>query len=375
MKLKLLCLIFLLCLFQAFAINYIGPSGIQQVTITLDAGVLTNSATINPISSTGFLLFNGSTTSTTTNNSVAQIAVNMPNASTIQAFRMGSQTQSVINIVAIDATTNLVKTVQFGLIPLNGATNIGSANLVTTVNTNNSAIVYLGCNKSDVSNLTPRRDLFGLTFTATNATARSAVNQGALNTNNIAFCVIEFNSNALKQNVQTFATVWGNVTNVTTHTITSVDPNNAFTIFSGQNTTEQNNTSVGRQRGSITSATNFTINCNTASNTTNTFYHSIVELNPGIISSVQRGTINLASVTTNTATISLVTPSQTFVNYVGNSETSNINYTMVNSRIKLINPTTVRAINTNTTANNINSFEVLQFIGYTSTSGLFQEGF
>lgn len=83
----------------------------------------------------------------------------------------------------------------------------------------------------------------------------------------------------------------------------------------------------------------------------------------GLVKSVQRGTINLTSVTSNTATITAVTLANCLVSYLGTTFAVATNNAAVSkARVELTNTTTVTAYQNTANANATDvSFEVLEF--------------
>lgn len=135
------------------------------------------------------------------------------------------------------------------------------------------------------------------------------------------------------------------VVETNTATITSVDMNNAFVRFLGSSGA---NTSYGNFcRVELTNAT--TVTASHFNHLSTTVSYEVIEFYPGVIKSIQRGTIAIANggVLTNTATITSVTTTQACIEDSGIEPTTDAGATTYQEEyvytLVLTNATTVTA--------------------------------
>lgn len=88
--------------------------------------------------------------------------------------------------------------------------------------------------------------------------------------------------------------------------------------------------------------------------------YTVIELKPGIIKSIQRSTITVNGVASNTATISAVDTAKSFVNNLGTSTDTGQNTSGL-ADFLLTNATTVTMTRAGSTGIAIGSFEVIEF--------------
>lgn len=110
-----------------------------------------------------------------------------------------------------------------------------------------------------------------------------------------------------------------NLTGVTTGTatITAVDTSNSFVIFLGS--TSAVATAVNRDVGrlALTNSTTVTGTQDVGHNADPTISGMVIECWPGLLKSVQQGTVTLAAAASGTATIAAVTVAKTLLLYEG----------------------------------------------------------
>lgn len=145
-----------------------------------------------------------------------------------------------------------------------------------------------------------------------------------------------------------------------TATINSIDVNNARLKFLGCNDAGSDVTAKALTRIALTNATTITASVSSAPTANLVTGFEIIEFYPGVIKSVQRGTITiLAGNTSNTGTITTLNPAKSEVSYLGATVT---NGALDLAWITLTNATTITATNNVTAAGNV-------IIGYEVSEG------
>lgn len=142
-----------------------------------------------------------------------------------------------------------------------------------------------------------------------------------------------------------------------TATITAVDPTNTMLRFLGQ--TQGGGNSGCSARIALTNGTTITGTRADATSTT-TVSFEVIEFFPGVIKSIQRGTIDTSSVNPNTATITAVDTTRAMVDHLGYSCTDTASGSPANwwTRLTLTNGTTVTA---NGGATSTTGYQVVEF--------------
>lgn len=166
---------------------------------------------------------------------------------------------------------------------------------------------------------------------------------------------------SLIKSIQRGTITIANATASNTATITAVDPNNAIVHGLGNTVNEAPNSSFVRV--TLTNSTTVTA---TRSGTVsaNTVNYEVIEYWPGLIKSVQRGTITLNSVTSATATITAVDTTKTMVEHLGasNTDASGGNGQLWLTTLVLTNATTVTAaVNTAAANSPIVGYQVIEW--------------
>lgn len=149
-----------------------------------------------------------------------------------------------------------------------------------------------------------------------------------------------------------------------TASISAVNTTYASVHFLGRGGSNNSSTNYPQDcpRLSITSSTQVTCNTNTAyASDTGEVGFCVIEWHPNAVQSVQRGTITLSAVTSNTATISSVNTANTIVLYGGESVTSNTSIATSCSYVDLASATTVRATRNTGTGTNTVSYSAVEF--------------
>lgn len=156
----------------------------------------------------------------------------------------------------------------------------------------------------------------------------------------------------------------GGVTN--TATISAVVPENcllqvSFTSQAAASSDARNSWC----RIDLTNSTTLTITINFNAGFVTTIAYQVIEFMPGVLKSVQRGTISVATgTTTNTAALATVNLAKAFVTYLGMTEDSNSSPPMWDAqgqsfKLEITNSTTVTATrNTAVASNNVIAYQI-----------------
>lgn len=339
-------------------------TNVQYGSVTIGSGVNNATATISSVdTSKSFLVYLGFTTDGAAGVSVQidMARLTLTNSTTVTANINNSSTRSVtVNFAVVEATSNLVASVQFGTVSIAASTS-GTAT-ISSVDTSRSAVFWLGHSSTSATSNT-RAYNTGVSLTsATQVTAYADLSA----TYTVSFVVVQFASAAI-QSVQQVSDAY-TTSNVTdTKTITSVTQSNAMIAFGGA-TNNASNYRDGRYSLELTSGTNvnLTRGTGTTSALTRAAYYTIVEFKSGVLkTNAQRGAIDLTSATSNTATITSVTTSKTILNYTGFRTTNNNtlqNCNIIFPKITLTNGTTVTATrNTSDSFGNNTGYEIIEF--------------
>ena len=147
-----------------------------------------------------------------------------------------------------------------------------------------------------------------------------------------------------------------------TATINAVDPNNAILRHAGSSISS-GGSGDGFSRVVLTNGTTVTANRGTTTGTLTVMFE-VIEFYPGVIKSIQRGTITTAAVASNTATINKVDLLRAQVSHLGNSTSDNASGSSVNwlTRITLTdNVTLTVTCSSSNSGTQVTSYEVVEF--------------
>lgn len=335
-------------------------NSVQHVAITIAAGSASNTATISSIGLLAFII-NGHWQTTDTSPDKGYCRVELTNSTTVTAYRNTSASTAALTVYCcvVDATSDLIVSVQQGTVSLSSAQTSNTAT-VSSVNSNNYAVHYLGSTNVATATSYNKVDI-GLTYSGTTVTATRDTS-GAGET--CGFVLIEFNGAALNQAVQAISKSWVSSGTSTTSTITSVNTSRSLIIYAGQQSDGTTNGARLKQKAMLTNSTTVTFDVNTA-NSQNLIYNChVVEFVSGVLaSSAQRGTTTIsASSTSNTSTISSVTTSKSLLSFLGATTTLTTNSQgSILAGTSLTNSTTVTASRGGTSNAVTASWEVMEF--------------
>lgn len=344
---------------QLAAIPALTSVGVQQVSITIANGATTGTATITTVGTGAFIVWQGCTTTDTGTTVSSDARVELTNTTTVTATRNTTSTDTItVNAVVVDGnTTNLIKSVQSGTTTI-GTAATSATSSITAVTNANTAIFYLGSSSASAASFS--REDCNVSLSGTTVTATRGVSSGAT----IAgWCVVEFQSAALNsatQNVSVTTTASG--TSFST-AITGVNPVNTMLAFGGFLTLLGSTPNKSSPRMSLASSTSVHTDYNTAPAVTTEIANCVViEFASALLAQdIQRGTIAISAGTSNTATITSSTTTQTLCNWLNNTTTTSTfapNTSLF--RITQTNATTLTE-SVNSSATGTGSYEVITF--------------
>lgn len=324
-------------------------NSIQQVSITIGAAAASNTATISTVGANAFVIIQGWTT-TSANPLAAQSLprIELTNSTTVTAYRNTLGTPAIIvKAVVVDPAAGLVSSVQQGTVSISGAAT-GTAT-ITSVNTSNSAVFYLGNTTTDISS--GGQDMMDIKLT--NSTTVTATLRTGTTTATVGFVVVVFNTAAI-QSIQTSERLYSaNSTNVT---ISSVTTANTMLAWGGFTSSSGGGNDAYM---SLTGAT--TVNVNSVNDTDFRIGFTVIEFKSGVLArAVQRGQITLTNLTSQTATITSASTAKTILNFCGSQQgegTASLGDEML--AVAQTNATTVTG-----TAGTTSSFSSVRKVGY-----------
>lgn len=293
---------------------------IQNIQITIAAGSASNTATITAVNkNTSLLLYQGmSTTNSTALSFITDwVSLAFTNNTTITATTHTADATypRSVNAQIIEFYPNVVKSVQYGNMNLNGVTS-GTAT-ITAVNTATSAVFYTGSGTSTSSTL----DACNVLVQLTNSTTLTFTKFTAANSAQTGWGVIQFYPNILKSVNQVVSSIALNATTGNA-TITAVNTANCLTLFNGQIITNAGsafNTSIGMGYAYLSNSTTITAVRGTSSATIGLQVGvTILEFNSNYVINRQAGQITIATASTsNNVTVTASPLSASVLTYGG----------------------------------------------------------
>lgn len=339
---------------------------VQQVSITIPAGSTSATATISAVDTAKTaVLFQG----VNSNNAGAAPAkslarIELTDATTVTAYRNTSDASitATVQAVIFEGTSALIKSVQHGTITVNAA---GTSNTATvnSVATGKAALVWLGQTTTETSDFAPENFCPRITLTnSTTVTANRAGNGSAVT---VGFCLIEF-APAAVASVEQRSVTFNNTNSSNTDTVSNVAA--ARTILLGGGMTANDiggllNYCATLARFELTDATTVTFTDATTYLMSVTYNYTVVQFATGVIRSLQRGSISLASAAQADGTVSSVNTAKAVV--ISNScvpTSGSSNYDRGLSMVKLQSATAVRANRGNATGTATAGFQLVEFL-------------
>jgi hypothetical protein len=336
-------------------------NSVQHVSITIPTGAASATATISPVGSLAFIMFGGFRTTTATATNVGFARVELTNATTVTAYRQSSSGSDTVNVWCdvVDATSNLVASVQAGSVTMASGVVSDTATIAAT-NASHTVIHQLGLTSTQASlNLTALETVISLS--GTTVTAERQTSSGALT---VGYVVIEFQAAALNSAVQNFSKSWTSSSSTATQAITSIDPDKTLLFWGGSYANTSSSESKALQRIALTNGTTVTLSTQTAGSIACLCHFSVVEFAPGVLASaVQRGTTSLSggsgSGSTSISSITVNKSLLSFLHYNSSQIAANINH--VCTAVELDSATTVTTLRQGTAGSVISSWEVAHF--------------
>lgn len=333
---------------------------IQSGTVTIGASSASGTATITSVTTANaILLWNGETTSNASTSLYSGVSatIALTNATTVTATRGNLIADTVTVSFTVIEFASGVNSIQSGSITIaaGGTSNTATISAVGA----NAFVLWLGASNVGGGLLYSN---IGTSVVLTNSTTVTANCQTGLASNTIVgYMVVDLDS-TIVTSVQQRALTGTAAAGSETDTITSVTTGNTLLFYNG---TVRLSGAVDVDFFSwtqvLTNATTVTFTrTNTASTISRTHYYTVVQFAAGALNgNVQRGTIALSAQTSNTATISSVTTTKSFVNW-GAFLSATGNADVVQPALTLTNGTTVTA-SVNSAGSPTVSYEVIQF--------------
>lgn len=332
---------------------------IQTATITMAAGSGSGTATISAVDTAKtIVIWNGVNTNSASTANYARVAVRLAvtNSTTITATREATSTDSVTVAFTVVEFASGVNSIQSGTIAIT-ATNTSNTATVSAVGAN-AFVLWLGSSVAK-GGMTATGILSSVELTdSTTVTARCTSN--ATNTTTVAYMVVDLDTTIVSGVQQrSFSSTAASATD--TDTITSLSTTETLLFYNGMVRAGTVDVDLIAYHQVLTNGTTVTeTRSNNSSTTSRTHKYTAVTFAAAALNaSVQRGTIALSAATSNTATISSVDTSKSFVNW-GNFLSATGNANTVQPSLTLTNATTVTAA-VNSAGSPTVSYEVIEF--------------
>ncbi|OWK47539.1 hypothetical protein [Fimbriiglobus ruber] len=287
-------------------------ASIQPFSIAIGSGSTSATATITTVNtSNAVVFFQGFTTAYAS--SLAEFAlarVALTNSTTVTATINSSGNACTVYGTVVEFTSAAMATsVQTGTITMSSSVTSGTAT-ISSVTTADSSVFYLGLTTSGTSST--QADIW-TTLALTNSTTVTAAKNSNGQAVTIGYAVVNFAS-GLINSVQPRSVTLTTANTSDTDTITSVVTANAMVVYAGCQVGANNAPSTFFYVPQLTGSTTVTLTRGGTSTTSRTMNYTVVEFASGVLNSVQRGTIALHNVTSNTATITSVSTSHAVAN-------------------------------------------------------------
>lgn len=331
---------------------------IQQGTITIAAGTLSNTATISSVNTANsILIWDGTKTDTpsptTTQRWITRIA--LTNGTTVTATREASSGTVVVTVgFTVIEFASGVNSIQSGTIAMTAAETSQTAT-ISAVGAN-AFVLLLGATTA-VTGLNWVSTQGSVVLTNSTTVTANCILTSALT---VGYMVVDLDSTIVS------AVRPGSVTDASanasyTGTITSVDTTRSALFYNGLiGALVSSTVATAGITHELTNGTTVTLTRSNTTTTSRTSYYTVVEFQAAVIQSVQRGTIVQAAATSNTATVSSVNTAKAFVNW-GSLRAASANADTVASMLALTDATTVTA-STLAAGSPTTAYEVVEFV-------------
>lgn len=313
---------------------------IQPISITIANSATSGTATITSVNTSNAVLFyNGqSNNAATSSPDVGMARIDLTNATTVTATRQSQNGSDTITIkgTVVEFSSAAIQSIQAGTITI-GSGNTSNTATITSITTANAFVIYLGVSgTSTTANTGPR---YQTRLTITDATTVTASRNTGTDAVTVGYMVVELKS-AIVQSIQQISKtlITGNASD--TQTITSVTTGNSITVWGGLTTV---NTGFANYQYNVqlTAATTLTFARVGTSTNSRTINVTVVELVTGKLNSKQTGTTALVNAASASTTITAVSTSKAFANYLGFKSDVSDTFDNANTAINLASTTSI----------------------------------
>ena len=303
-------------------------SSIQEVEITISSSSATGTATITSVDTSRSVVFfsygnMGGARQTSVSAGVDGVytRVALTNATTVTATRGASPAFSkTIICTVVEYTDAAVDSVQQGTISMTDTTASGT-DTISSVTTSRSIVIYNG--DSITVDVGEGRAMTDVSLTnSTTVTATRGTTSSTSHSVTTGYVVIEFAA-GITDSVQEYSITISSGTSATA-TISSVDTSRTVT-FPGGMTTPQGGPDAGHEMSysQLTNATTVTATRGASGGFNTTISGTMVEFSAGVIDSIQRGIVTMATTDlTKNTTITAVDLDYAVVQALGGTSTS-----------------------------------------------------
>jgi hypothetical protein len=289
-------------------------------------GVTSNTATIASVDTTRSCIMWGGQISNQGGGDQRRALVRtvLTDATTVTATKGVSTGNSTVYGTVVEFDASVITSREQNSVTIASGATSGTATLSTTVADTTKAVLFFHGHECGDVGATANAVDSQCALDLTNSTTVTAVrNTGTADRSITAsFTVIEFASSFIAS-VEKRSVTLTSANTSDTDTISSVDTARSFLVWNGF-TTARNNAVDAYYRIALTNGTTVTLTRQGTVTTTRTYKYTVVQLQSGILDSVEQGSTAVASATSNTTTLSTsVDTSRSYLNYQGVNTSSN----------------------------------------------------
>lgn len=339
-------------------------SQVIAFAISLGSGVTSNTATIATVDTTlSAIMWGGSTYNGGNVDSKTYLGrAVLTNATTVTATRGAGTNTLVVYGTVVEFDASVITSLEQNTVTIAAGTTSGTTTLGTTIADTSKAVLFYHGNETAGTLTTNAASTSQCALDLTNSTTVTAVRDTSDANRSVtaSFTVIEFDSSFISS-VEKRSVTLTSANTSDTDTITSVDTSRSFLVWNGF--TSNNNTSSNAYYNiTLTGATQVTLARSGTATGTRTIKYTVVQLQSGILDSVEQNTTAVNSVTSNTTTITSVDTSRSYINFQGFTTSAGTQFNTVFHAEVLTNATTVTVSRaTASTVNATGAWSVLQF--------------
>lgn len=330
-------------------------TSVQPLSIVIGSSAASNTGSLTTVDATRTVIFpSGFNSSNSSGTAAADYGrITLTDANTVTATRNSNQLPTTLScsITAVEFTSNVVESVQYGTISLTGT----SANTatITAVDTSRSIVIWLGSSGDDAAGRTG--NAFLVLTNGTTVTGQSGDSSG---TNIVSFCVVQFKASVI-QSIQATTTGATTATSVNT-AISAVTTANSLVIINGWSAASGN---LNNQYCRLQLTTTTNVSMTRLGTSSATFYFTVLEFAAGVLNSLQRNTIVIGNTAAaNTSTITAVNTAKSFMNFTGVAMNQTTDPSSGFETCVLTNATTVTMTRTGTSFAQTGSYEAVEFV-------------